>query len=92
MRRHYASSIAVPREINVVHVQGYGVPCRVEMLDNGTCLGKLRPIAGLWSMRVVFGREGRRRYLWLPSLPPLKFHTNQNAFAPYSIVPTVAIC
>ena len=41
-----------------------------------TCLTKFRPIAGLCAMRKVLG------YVWLKSLPPLKYESVQTAFVP----------
>ena len=41
-----------------------------------TCLTKFRPIAGLCAMRKVLG------YVWLKSLPPLKYESVQTALVP----------
>ena len=41
-----------------------------------TCLTKFRPIAGLCAMRKALG------YVWLKSLPPLKYESVQTAFVP----------
>ena len=41
-----------------------------------TCLTKFRPIAGLCAMRKVLG------YVWLKSLPPLRYESVQTAFVP----------
>ena len=41
-----------------------------------TCLTKFRPIAGLFAMRKVLS------YVWLKSLPPLKYERVQTAFVP----------
>ena len=41
-----------------------------------TCLTKFRPIAGLCALRKVLG------YVWLKSLPPLKYESVQPAFVP----------
>ena len=41
-----------------------------------TCLTKFRPIAGLCAMRKVLG------YVWLKSLPPLRYESTQTAFVP----------
>ena len=41
-----------------------------------TCLTKFRPTAGLCAMRKVLG------YVWLKSLPPLKYESVQTAFVP----------
>ena len=43
-----------------------------------TCLTKFRPIAGLCAMRKVLG------YIWLKSLPPLRYESVQTAFVPKS--------
>ena len=40
------------------------------------CLTKFRPIAGLCAMRKVLG------YVWLQSLPPLRYESVQTAFVP----------
>ena len=41
-----------------------------------TCLTKFRPFAGLCAMRQVLG------YVWLKSLPPLRYESVQTAFVP----------
>ena len=41
-----------------------------------TCLTKFRPVAGLCAVRKVLG------YVWLKSLPPLKYESVQTAFVP----------
>ena len=41
-----------------------------------TCLIKFRPIAGLCAMRKILG------YVWLNSLPPLRYESVQTAFVP----------
>ena len=41
-----------------------------------TCLTKFRPIAGQCAMRKVLG------YVWLKSLPPLKYESVHTAFVP----------
>ena len=43
-----------------------------------TCLTKFRPIAGLCAMRKVLS------YVWLKSLPPLRYESVQTAFVPKS--------
>ena len=44
-----------------------------------TCLTNSRPIAGLIAMRKVLG------YVWLKSLPPLKYESVQTAFVPKTL-------
>ena len=41
-----------------------------------TCLTKFRPIAGQCAMRTILG------YVWLKSLPPLRYESVQTAFVP----------
>ena len=44
-----------------------------------TCLTKFRPMAGLCAMRKVLG------YVWLKSLPPLRYESVQTAFVPKTL-------
>ena len=71
-------------EVAVVDVLGHGFPGRLAVFVDGdapkvvgaTCLTKFRPIAGLCAMRKVLG------YVWLKSLPPLRYESVQTVFVP----------